>query len=41
MNQYNSLNVNTSADIKFSKAQLTKIQKGEFLKILMPLLKSG
>ena len=30
----------TSADINFSKAQLTKIQKGEFLKFLIPLLKS-
>ena len=27
----------TSADIKFSKAQLTKMQKGEFLKFLMSL----
>ena len=34
-------NNHTSADIKFSKAQLTKIQKGRFLKFLMPLLKSG
>ena len=31
----------TSTDIKFSKAQLTKIQKGGFLKFLVPLLKSG
>ena len=31
----------TSADIKLSKTQLTKMQKGGFLKILMPLLKSG
>ena len=31
----------TSTDIKLSKAQLTKMQKGEFLKFLMPLLKSG
>ena len=31
----------TSVDIKFSKAQLTKMQKGGFLKSLMPLLKSG
>ena len=30
-----------SADVKFSKAQLTKMQKGGFLKFLMPLLKSG
>ena len=34
-------NNHTSADTKFSKAQLTKIQKGGFLKFLMPLLKSG
>ena len=31
----------TSVDIKFPKTQLTKIQKGGFLKFLMPLLKSG
>ena len=31
----------TSADIKFSKAQLTKMQKGGFLRFLAPLLKSG
>ena len=31
----------TSVDIKLSKAQLTKIQKGEFLKFLMLLLKPG
>ena len=31
----------TSADIKLSKAQSSKIQKGGFLKFLMPLLKSG
>ena len=31
----------TSADIKFSKAQLTKMQKGGFLKFLIPLLKPG
>ena len=30
----------TSADIKLSKAQLTKIQKGGFLRFLAPLLKS-
>ena len=29
----------TSVDIKLSKAQLTKLQKGGFLKFLMPLLK--
>ena len=34
-------NNHTSADIKFSKAQLTKMKKGGFLKFLMPLLKSG
>ena len=34
-------NKHTSADVKFSKAQLTKMQKGGFLKFLMPLLKSG
>ena len=31
----------TSTDIKFSKAQLTKMQKGGFLRFLTPLLKSG
>ena len=31
----------TSTDINFSKAQLTKMQKGGFLKCLAPLLKSG
>ena len=36
-----AFNNHTSADIKFSKAKLTKMQKGEFLKFLMPLLKSG
>ena len=30
----------TSTDIKLLKAQLTKMQKGGFLKILMPLVKS-
>ena len=34
-------NNHISADIKFSKAQLTKMQKGGFLKFLMLLLKSG
>ena len=34
-------NNHTSAYIKFSKVQLTKMQKGGFLKFLMPLLKSG
>ena len=36
-----AFNNHTSADIKLSKAQLTKMQKGGFLKFLMPLLKSG
>ena len=36
-----AFNNHTSADIKFSKAQLTKMQKAGFLKFLMPLLKSG
>ena len=36
-----AFNNHTSADIKFSKARLTKMQKGGFLKSLMPLLKSG
>ena len=31
----------TSTDIKLSKAQLTKMQKGAFLRFLAPLLKSG
>ena len=31
----------TSTDIKLSKAQLTKLQKGRFLRFLAPLLKSG
>ena len=31
----------TSTDIKLSKAQLNKIQKGGFLRFLAPLLKSG
>ena len=30
-----------STDIKLSKAQLTKMQKGGFLRFLAPLLKSG
>ena len=34
-------NNHTSSDIKFSKAQLTKMQKEGFLKLLMPLLNSG
>ena len=36
-----AFNNHTPADIKDSKAQLTKMQKGGLLKILMPLLKSG
>ena len=36
-----TFNNHTSADIKFSKAQLTKMQKGGFLRFLAPLLKSG
>ena len=36
-----AFNNHTSADIQFSKAQLTKMQKGGFLKFLMPLLISG
>ena len=31
----------TSTDIKLSKAQLNKMQKGRFLRFLAPLLKSG
>ena len=31
----------TSSDIKFSKTQLTNMQKGGFLRFLAPLLKSG
>ena len=31
----------TSTDVKFSKAQLTKMRKGGFLRFLAPLLKSG
>ena len=31
----------TLSDIKLSKAQLTKMQKGVFLRFLVPLLKSG
>ena len=36
-----AFNNHTSADIKFSKAHLTKMQKGRFLRFLMSLLKSG
>ena len=36
-----AFNNHTSADIKFSKAQLTKIQKNGFLRFLALLLKSG
>ena len=31
----------TLINIKFSKSQLTKMQKGEFLRFLAPLLKAG
>ena len=36
-----AFNNHKSADIKFSKAQLTRMQKGGFLIFLAPLLKSG
>ena len=36
-----AFNNHTSTDIKFSKAQLTKLQKGGFLRFLAPLIKSG
>ena len=36
-----AFNNHTSADIKFSKAQLTKTQEGGFFKFLLLLLKSG
>ena len=36
-----AFNNHTSSDIKFSKAQLTKMQKGGFSTFLMPLLKPG
>ena len=36
-----AFNNHTSADIKFSKTQLTKMQQGGFLRFLAPLLKSG
>ena len=36
-----AFNNHTSADIEFLKAQLTKMQKGGFLRFLEPLLKSG
>ena len=41
LNLRKTFNNHTSADIKFSKAQLTKMQKVGFLKFLAPLLKSG
>ena len=41
LNLRKAFNNHTSADIKFSKAQLTKMQKGGFLRFLAPLLKSG
>ena len=40
LNLKNTFANHTSADIKLSKAQLTKMQKGGFLKFLMSLLKS-
>ena len=36
-----AFNNHTSADIKFSKTQLTKMQKGGFFRFLASLLKSG
>ena len=36
-----AFNNHTSANMKFSKVQVTKMQKGGFLKFLIPLLKSG
>ena len=36
-----AFNNHTSADIKFSKGQLTKMRKGGFLRFFAPLLKSG
>ena len=36
-----AFNNHTSTDIKLSKTQLTKMQKGGFLRCLAPLLKSG
>ena len=36
-----AFNKHTLADIKFSKSQLTKMQKGGFLRFLAPLLNSG
>ena len=36
-----AFNIHTSANIKFSKAQLTKIQKGRFLRFLALLLTPG
>ena len=40
-NLRNAFANHTSTDIKLSKAQLTKMQKGGFLRFLAPLLKSG
>ena len=36
-----AVNNHTSAEIEFSKGQVTKMKKGGFLKFLIPLLKSG
>ena len=41
VNIRNAFANHTSTDIKLSKAQLTKMQKGRFLRFLPPLLKSG
>ena len=40
-NLRNDLGNHTLIDIKLSKAQFTKMQKGGFLRFLAPLLKSG
>ena len=40
-NVYKAFANHTSTDTKLSKAQLTKMQKGRFLRFLAPLLKSG
>ena len=41
LNFRKAFNNHTSADIKFLKAQLLKMEKGGFLRFLAPLLKSG
>ena len=40
-NCHEAFSSSSSADIKLSKAHLTKMQKGRFLRFLAPLLKSG